>query len=96
MTQANTPHNRTHTCSHFPHALVCTLVQIGDWGRQGSATQRRATRVITEVATRCMKPAFVISTGDNFYPNGLTSGQDPQISSSFVNMYTDPSLQVGR
>ena len=41
-----------------------------------------------------MKPAFVISTGDNFYPNGLTSGQDPQISSSFVAMYTDPSLQV--
>lgn len=35
---------------------------------------------------------FVISTGDNFYENGLTGVDDDAFFDSFVNIYTSPSL----
>lgn len=36
---------------------------------------------------------FVISTGDNFYENGLTGVDDKQFEESFTNVYTAKSLQ---
>ncbi|KXZ52138.1 PAP1 protein [Gonium pectorale] len=42
----------------------------------------------------CMPPQFVISTGDNFYPSGLNSAEDPQFSVSFSRVYSGPGLQV--
>lgn len=36
---------------------------------------------------------FVVSTGDNFYDNGLFSEHDPNFEQSFSNIYTAPSLQ---
>lgn len=36
---------------------------------------------------------FVISTGDNFYDNGLTGVHDPAFHHSFTDIYTAPSLQ---
>ena len=36
---------------------------------------------------------FVISTGDNFYDNGLTGVDDPAFEESFSKIYTAPSLQ---
>ena len=36
---------------------------------------------------------FVISTGDNFYDDGLTGVDDPAFDESFSNIYTAPSLQ---
>lgn len=36
---------------------------------------------------------FVISTGDNFYDNGLTGVDDSAFNESFSNIYTAPSLQ---
>ncbi|KAF2305697.1 hypothetical protein GH714_007613 [Hevea brasiliensis] len=36
---------------------------------------------------------FVISTGDNFYEDGLTGVDDPAFYESFTNIYTAPSLQ---
>lgn len=36
---------------------------------------------------------FVISTGDNFYDNGLKSVNDPAFQRSFTNIYTAKSLQ---
>lgn len=36
---------------------------------------------------------FVISTGDNFYDNGLTGVDDKQFEESFTNVYTAKSLQ---
>lgn len=35
---------------------------------------------------------FVISTGDNFYEDGLTGVDDPAFNESFSNIYTAPSL----
>lgn len=36
---------------------------------------------------------FVVSTGDNFYENGLTGVHDQQFEESFTNIYTAKSLQ---
>lgn len=36
---------------------------------------------------------FVISTGDNFYDNGLRGINDPAFEESFTNIYTARSLQ---
>jgi len=36
---------------------------------------------------------FVISTGDNFYEDGLKGVDDPAFYDSFVDIYTAPSLQ---
>lgn len=36
---------------------------------------------------------FVVSTGDNFYDDGLTGEHDPAFINSFVNIYTAKSLQ---
>lgn len=36
---------------------------------------------------------FVISTGDNFYDDGLTGVDDPAFEDSFTKIYTAPSLQ---
>jgi tartrate-resistant acid phosphatase type 5 len=37
---------------------------------------------------------FVISTGDNFYENGLTGIDDPSFEESFSGIYTAKSLQT--
>jgi tartrate-resistant acid phosphatase type 5 len=36
---------------------------------------------------------FVVSTGDNFYDNGLTSEEDTAFEESFSRIYTANSLQ---
>ncbi|KAI3961198.1 hypothetical protein MKX01_035784 [Papaver californicum] len=40
-----------------------------------------------------LDPDFVISTGDNFYDNGLKSVDDRAFKESFMDNYTAPSLQ---
>ena len=35
---------------------------------------------------------FIISTGDNFYPQGVTSPTDARFDSSWKNVYNQPSL----
>lgn len=37
---------------------------------------------------------FVVSTGDNFYDNGLEGDTDPNFVESFTNVYTAKSLQT--
>lgn len=36
---------------------------------------------------------FVVSTGDNFYDNGLTGEHDQAFTESFTNIYKAKSLQ---
>lgn len=66
---------------------------VGDWGRQNNEDQAKAAKLMGDVA-ECMGPLFVISTGDNFYPSGLTSVDDVNFQQSFTNVYKAPGLQV--
>lgn len=40
------------------------------------------------------KADFVLSVGDNFYPNGVKSVDDPRWEETFVKAYASPGLQV--
>ncbi|CAI0553048.1 unnamed protein product [Linum tenue] len=68
------------------------VLVVGDWGRKGAYNQ---TQVATQmgVTAEAVKIDFVISTGDNFYDDGLTGVDDPNFYHSFADIYTAPSLQ---
>jgi acid phosphatase len=40
------------------------------------------------------RPQFVISTGDNLYPNGVTTVDDPRFRTVFEEVYSGADLQV--
>jgi hypothetical protein len=55
---------------------MAVAMQIGDWGRQGISPQKKVAKMMANVAD-CMPPAFIISTGDNFYTRELTPEVQP-------------------
>ena len=68
------------------------FVAIGDWGRNGEYHQLEVGKQMGAwVAAHPNK--FIISVGDNFYPRGVVSENDPLWHYSFENVYTAHSLQ---
>ncbi len=65
---------------------------IGDFGT-GRADQRK---VASAMAKRAKTDGldFILTTGDNIYPRGVTSADDPQWKTKFEDVYADPALQV--
>jgi len=68
------------------------FMAFGDWGRNGEDNQREVAAEMGIVAKK-FKPEFIISTGDNIYPNGVRSTRDHNWIASFENIYTSQSLQ---
>lgn len=66
---------------------------IGDWGRNGYFKQKELA-VVMHKAGFVLEPEIIISTGDNFYPDGIASTQDPYIKSSFEDIYSGFNLFV--
>ena len=66
---------------------------FGDWGRNGEDNQRETAKEMGIVA-KTFKPAFIVSTGDNFYPSGVRSTRDHAWLASFEEIYTAHSLQT--
>ncbi|WP_293370728.1 tartrate-resistant acid phosphatase type 5 family protein [Nevskia sp.] len=66
---------------------------IGDWGRHGQEGQSETAGRLA-AAARKLNPAFVISTGDNFYPVGVASVDDPSWKTSFEDIYSDHALHT--
>ncbi|KAJ1394256.1 Metallo-dependent phosphatase-like [Sesbania bispinosa] len=69
-----------------------SLLVIGDWGRKGTYNQSQVAAQMGRAAKK-LDINFVISTGDNFYDDGLTGIDDPAFESSFSKIYTANSLQ---
>ena len=69
-----------------------TFLVVGDWGT-GSPDQRKVA-VQMGKAAEAVGARFVISTGDNFYPSGVKSVEDPQWKTSFEDIYTAPALSI--
>mgnify|MGYP003337419745 CR=1 FL=1 len=72
---------------------------LGDWGwadpelerryplvRQNADVQRAVAKAMAERAART-PIAAVLTTGDNFYPNGVASAADPRWRTSFEEVY---------
>jgi len=68
-----------------------SFLAIGDFGRHGAFNQKQVARDMGQVA-ELLSLNFVISVGDNFYPNGVQSTQDYQWISSFETVYTHHAL----
>ncbi|QQU02774.1 metallophosphoesterase [Myroides odoratus] len=64
---------------------------LGDFGRVGDYYQKEVAREMGN-AMVVLDGEFVVSVGDNFYPNGVASTQDYHWTSSFEQVYTNPSL----
>ncbi|KAL2518678.1 Purple acid phosphatase 17 [Abeliophyllum distichum] len=69
-----------------------SFLVVGDWGRKGNYNQSRVAYQMGIIGGK-MDLDFIISTGDNFYPKGLTDEHDTAFEDSFTNIYTAPSLQ---
>jgi 3',5'-cyclic AMP phosphodiesterase CpdA len=69
------------------------FIVFGDWGRNGEDNQKQVARTMGVVAKK-FKAEFIVSTGDNFYPNGVKSTRDYNWIASFENIYTAQSLQT--
>ncbi|KAL3510334.1 hypothetical protein ACH5RR_029735 [Cinchona calisaya] len=65
------------------------LLVVGDWGRRGTFNQTEVAIQMANVG-RLVDPDFIISTGDNFYEDGLTCVDDPAFEESFSNIYMGP------
>lgn len=68
------------------------FLAIGDWGRNGENDQAEVGKQMGHWAATHPNN-FVISVGDNFYPLGVVSENDPLFHYSFENVYTAHSLQ---
>ncbi len=66
---------------------------IGDWGRAGDYLQKETAVELNKVSG-IIDPSFIISTGDNFYEQGVASVDDPQWWISFENVYSGANLFI--
>ncbi|WP_258103060.1 metallophosphoesterase [Marinoscillum sp. MHG1-6] len=60
---------------------------FGDFGRNGLDGQSEMAHMMDTVST-VLPPDFIVGTGDNFYPDGVTSTSDAHWTSSFENIYS--------
>lgn len=74
-----------------PDGSLSFLV-LGDWGRRGEFNQSEVAVQMGRIGEK-LDIDFVVSTGDNFYDNGLTGEDDPAFEESFTKIYTAQSLQ---
>jgi predicted MPP superfamily phosphohydrolase len=66
---------------------------LGDWGRNGEYFQKDVALQMSKAAAT-IDSQFVITVGDNFYPTGVQSTQDPQWKASFEDVYSSYHLQA--
>lgn len=80
---------------HQPELIVLEdathFYVIGDWGRNGYEHQQEVALAMQALA-QTLEPEFIISTGDNFYPDGVASVEDPLFMSSFEAIYRGDKL----
>uniref|UniRef100_A0A1J3JTU8 Purple acid phosphatase n=1 Tax=Noccaea caerulescens TaxID=107243 RepID=A0A1J3JTU8_NOCCA len=69
-----------------------SFLVVGDWGRRGSYNQSQVALQMGKTGKN-LNIDFVISTGDNFYDDGIISPYDSQFQDSFTRIYTASSLQ---
>jgi len=69
-----------------------SFLVVGDWGRRGGFNQSEVAEQMGIIGEK-LDIDFVISTGDNFYDDGLKGVDDPAFDESFTKIYTAPSLQ---
>jgi len=68
-----------------------SFLVLGDFGRVGDYYQQDVARELGHAAI-VTEAEFIVSVGDNFYPNGVANTTDYHWISSYESIYKDPSL----
>ncbi len=76
---------------NLPTKNALNFYVIGDWGRYGGFEQKLVADQMEAYSVQ-FDPKFIISTGDNFYDNGVASTQDPHWYLSFETIYAKGGL----
>ncbi|MCZ4223170.1 purple acid phosphatase family protein [Pedobacter rhodius] len=84
--------NKAKTKTLIRQDAALNFIAMGDWGRNGADHQKPVALQMGKTATD-VKAQFIISTGDNFYPSGVISENDPLFRYSYEDIYTAFSLQ---
>lgn len=69
------------------------FIVVGDWGRQGEYNQKEVANQMAN-ASISIDADYVISTGDNFYPDGVQSILDAKWKTSYEDVYAHHALQI--
>lgn len=80
------------TTESFKNTPSVRFLIIGDWGAGGRLQRRVAEQMRSKAEEESCQ--FVMSTGDNIYPNGVVSADDPQWASKFEKVYTGKALDI--
>jgi tartrate-resistant acid phosphatase type 5 len=67
------------------------LLVIGDWGWENSVEQKDNANIMKNIASNTQLD-FIVSTGDNFYYDGVQSTTDPRWRDRFENIYNGSLL----
>ena len=70
-----------------------SFLAIGDWGRRGGLRQKDVAAAMERTAARTGS-RFILTVGDNFYPDGVESASDPHWKLSFEDVYVGAHLQT--
>lgn len=73
---------------HLPGEPSLQVLVLGDWGTGGEGQQEVADAAAVTHAQS--PPAFVLTVGDNFYPEGVSGPGDPLWRSHFEEIYSGP------
>ncbi len=84
---------RLLAASAVPASAALNFLIFGDWGRQGELDQTEVAGQMARAATDT-GAQFIVSVGDNFYENGVTSTTDDHWRKSFEDVYAAPPLQI--
>jgi tartrate-resistant acid phosphatase type 5 len=66
---------------------------LGDWGRRAKPSQLAVAHQLLAYS-KTYPPAFIVTTGDNFYQQGVASVNDPHWTRSFTNVYKELTREV--
>ena len=62
------------------------VIVLGDWGELLLNGQNRVAAAMANWSDT-NEPAWIVSTGDNFYPNGIRAWDDPGVNLKWRNVY---------
>lgn len=72
-----------------PDGSLIRFLVVGDWGRKGFYNQSQVATQMGKIGEK-LDVDFIVSTGDNFYEDGLTGLDDPDFFESFSDINTSP------
>lgn len=93
MTLAAQVFAQRQQCVHECCGSTLSFLSIGDWGEPGSQQKKVAEKMAAEADTSGPID-FLVMAGDNFYPDGVKTWDDPQWKTTYTDVYDAKSLQV--